>query len=149
MANLAVCTGKMADRHGLLPFVADERMPRLRPDGRSRQPETIGAQFVSSDRTPGVERDAGCILRPLVIQRDAQCLRIVANTHVARDDCHKRGRIAQLLNSRQMYGVQGAYRFDGKEPCGVGEDRFRDTHNETAPGKTAQGEECPPVAVEH
>lgn len=70
----------------------------------------------------------------------AQCCSVIANTHVAGDDCHERGRIAPLLNGGQMNGVQCADRFDGKWAPGMGEDCFGDAHDIAAPGETPQGE---------
>ena len=51
------------------------------------------------------------------------------------------GGVAQHFRRRQMNGVERADRFHWKRASGSGEDRFRDTHNVTTPGKSLEREQ--------
>ena len=72
---------------------------------------------------------------------------VVTDAKVARDDCEKRGRIAQSFRRGQMNGVQSADRFHGKGASGASEDRFGDARDVATPGKPLESEEyCPGYA---
>ena len=67
---------------------------------------------------------------------------IVTNPDVTRDDGQEGWLVTQGSGGRQMNGVQGADRFNGKGTSGMGKDRLSDADDVTAAGKPLQGEQC-------